>query len=318
LRLLIHNLSWLEHVSVVRIRELIKYDVHLSLRETLLEEEVLDLVVVHAHIAESSHELLSEGAEVVRDGDCSWVGLSHGHRLLDLLALSIRASVGRDVVLSEEVEQLRWHLHQGLLREEVRVVLEVIEGHKLDDISSHVLAVGLRVESLFVSIEDLHGLEVGVTDSDNDDGDGELGSTDYLVDCLVHIIDNTIGDDHTDVELLSVLAHRLSLSIVINGLEDLREVSWPVKIDVLDGILVAVDHLVEAVDSGIEDISIESEAMRGSIVVGWDGSAEAIQIDVLVSVVELKDVADRLNGLEILVPLRIKVMERVRRGWTAI
>jgi len=53
-----------------------------------------------------------------------------------------------------------------------------------------------------------------------------------------------------------------------------------------------VDHLVEAVDSGIEDVSIESEAVRGSIVVGWDGSSKAIEVDVLVSVVELKDVAD--------------------------
>ena len=71
---------------------------------------------------------------------------------------------------------------------------------------------------------------------------------------------------------------------------------------------------MDAVDTRIENISIQGEAVRATIVIRRDGSTEAIQIDLLVSVVELEDIADTLNGVQVLVSVWIHVVERFRRA----
>ena len=99
---------------------------------------------------------------------CIW---SHGKRLGDLLLLGFCSGMGHDVVFSEVVQKLRWDLHESLLSKQVRIVLELVIRHELHDISGHVLPVALGVESLFVSIEYLHTLKVGITNSNNDNSD---------------------------------------------------------------------------------------------------------------------------------------------------
>ena len=54
--------------------------------------------------------------------------------------------------------------------------------------------------------------------------------------------------------------------------------------------LVVIDHRLDAVDARVEDIAVQGEAVRRTIVEGWNGSAKAVQIDHLVAVVELEDV----------------------------
>ena len=55
----------------------------------------------------------------------------------------------------------------------MRVILEVIEWHKLHNICSHVLAEGLRVEGFLIAIKDLHGAEISIADSHDNDSDRE-------------------------------------------------------------------------------------------------------------------------------------------------
>ena len=49
-----------------------------------------------------------------------------------------------------------------------------------------------------------------------------------------------------------------------------------------------------------------------------DGASEAIQVDLLVRVVELEDVADALDGVQVLVPVRVHIVERVRRARVSV
>lgn len=52
-------------------------------------------------------------------------------------------------------------------------------------------------------------------------------------------------------------------------------------------MFIVSDHIVNAVNSWIENISIHSEAVRGLLTIRWYGTTEAIKVDVLVRVVKL-------------------------------
>ena len=71
------------------------------------------------------------------------------------------------------------------------------------------------------------------------------------------------------------------------------------------------DDFLHSVDSRVEDVAVEGEAVGGPIRVGRDGATEAIQIDLLVAIVELEDVADAANGLKILVAIGVEEVQRV-------
>ena len=70
------------------------------------------------------------------------------------------------------------------------------------------------------------------------------------------------------------------------------------------------DDFSDTVYSWIEDITIKSETVRSTIVVGWDRAAKTVQVDHLICVVELKDVSDGLDSLQVLIVLWVKVVER--------
>ena len=69
-------------------------------------------------------------------------------------------------MFAHKIEKLSWNFVEDLLGKQVRIVLKIIERHELDDVSSHVLAVGLRVKSFIVSIEYLHSFKIRITHSD--------------------------------------------------------------------------------------------------------------------------------------------------------
>ena len=71
------------------------------------------------------------------------------------------------------------------------------------------------------------------------------------------------------------------------------------------------DDLRNTVYTRVKDITVESKAVRSSITVGWDRTAEAVQVDHLVAVVELKDVTNGLDCLQVLIILRVEVVERL-------
>ena len=70
------------------------------------------------------------------------------------------------------------------------------------------------------------------------------------------------------------------------------------------------DDFSDTVYSWIEDITIERKAVRSTIVVGWDRAAKTVQVDHLIGVVELKYVSDGLDSLQVLIVLRVEVVER--------
>ena len=70
------------------------------------------------------------------------------------------------------------------------------------------------------------------------------------------------------------------------------------------------DDFGDTVYSWIKDITIESEAVRSSIAVGWDRAAKTVQVDHLIGVVELKNVSNSLDSLQVLIVLRVEVVER--------
>ena len=190
-------------------------------------------------------------------------------------------------------------------------MLEVVEGDELHDICGHVLAVGLGVECFIIAIERLHRLEVSITDTNNDDGEGHLRTAYDLVNCLIHVTDHTVSDDYQDVELLVHLVDWLACDVLIHFIDDLGEVGRPVQLAVANCTLVAIDHLLDAIDTRVENVTVEGEAVGASVRIGWNGATEPVQIDLLVGVVELEDVTNTLDGVQVLVPVRVHVMERV-------
>ena len=78
------------------------------------------------------------------------------------------------------------------------------------------------------------------------------------------------------------------------------------------------NDLRNTINTRVKDIAIESEAVRGTVVVGRDRAAETVQVDHLVAVVELKNVTDGLDSLQVLIILWVEVVERFTAGWVSI
>ena len=101
---------------------------------------------------------------------------------------------------------------------------EVIIRDELNDIGRHVLAVGLRVQCFFVAIKNLHRFEVRIADADDDNSHWEVGSSNDLVNCLLHVTDDSIGNDHQDVELLIHLRNIGRFHQVVSLIQDVCKV----------------------------------------------------------------------------------------------
>jgi hypothetical protein len=84
------------------------------------------------------------------------------------MSLGFSTRVGIDSSLAHVVEELTWNLHESFFSKLRRIVFEVIERYKLNDISLAILSVSLRIESFVVSVEDIHIAKISVSDSDDD------------------------------------------------------------------------------------------------------------------------------------------------------
>lgn len=83
--------------------------------------------------------------------------------------LSITGWVGSDSPPPEVVKHLPWHFFKCFLGKQHRVILELTEGHKLDDVSSHLPLVFLGIQGHLICIQLVHGREVSATYSDYND-----------------------------------------------------------------------------------------------------------------------------------------------------
>lgn len=80
-------------------------------------------------------------------------------------------------------------------------VFKLPEGDKLHDVPHGSLA-SHGAQASVVSVQELHGREVRVADSHDDDGHGQAGGVDNGVPSLVHVCDDSVGDDEEDKILL--------------------------------------------------------------------------------------------------------------------
>ena len=71
---------------------------------------------------------------------------------------------------------------------------EVSKRHKLDDVPDRVLAGG-GLEHAVVSVQDVHGGEVGRAHTHNDNGHGQLGRVDDGRARTVHVGDDAVRQD---------------------------------------------------------------------------------------------------------------------------
>lgn len=87
--------------------------------------------------------------------------------------------------------------------------------------------------------------------------------------------------------------------------------SWPIQIDCLvaDAVLVVSNDLFELVDAWVKNVTIQGEAVRGTLRIGLNCTTEPKQIDLLICIVELQNSTDLINNLQVLVLLHIPVME---------
>ena len=65
--------------------------------------------------------------------------------------------------------------------------------------------------------------------------------------------------------------------------------SWSIKFCVIQSMLVGKSDALKAINTWIEDVTVHGEAMRCPVVVRCNCTTEAIQLDLLVSIVKLKD-----------------------------
>lgn len=75
----------------------------------------------------------------------------------------------------------------------------------MNDVSCHRLSCQ-GLEDAVVAVQELHGLEVGLAHTDDDDGHGQLGAVDDGLPCLVQVGDLTVRDDQEHKVLLAVHA----------------------------------------------------------------------------------------------------------------
>ena len=88
---------------------------------------------------------------------------------------------------------------------------------------------------------------------------------------------------------------------VVELVQNFLKVGGAVEVDVLQSFLIMPEYLLNAVDARIEDVTVESEAVRDSFRVWRNAATKTIQIDVLAAVVKLKDISDRGDRLNVLV-----------------
>ena len=124
---------------------------------------------------------------------------------LNGLSLLLFSGVWVDASLGEKVHNLSRDLLQSFLRKQEGVVLELLEGNELDDVSTHVLFVLLGIQRVDVCVKNLHRAEVCVAHSDDHDRERKVCASHDLVNCLGHVADDSVGNYQQDLVVLIVL-----------------------------------------------------------------------------------------------------------------
>ena len=105
---------------------------------------------------------------------------------------------------------------------------------------------------------------------------------------------------------------------IVAKLYNWSKICGSIQVHILERVLVSFDDAVQTVYLRVKDVTVQSKAVRGSIVGWWDYGAKAENRDLLVRVIILEDVTDGLDGVQILILVHVKVMEGVSLCWITI
>lgn len=140
-------------------------------------------------------------------------------------------------------------------------MFELGEWNKLHDITGHVLFESLRVQWDIVGVQHVHGGEVGLAHTDDDDRDRKRRSTHNLVNRLLHVIDDAVRYNQENQVLLIPLRDFQALRHIVDRLHDFMEVCGPMKVSVFDRVLVGIKHTLETVALRVENVAVKGETM---------------------------------------------------------
>ena len=255
----------LKRVHIGWVIEEVKDQLGVLLMDALVIEEVGKIRVLHAHLDHLLDEGLLAAGEEIFIALVSSKRALHGKLLLNATAAFLSGGHRYNVLFLHEVEQLAWNFFKSLLRKLCWVVFELSEWHELHNVSLHVFLVAHGVKGNLVRIEDVHALEIIAANANDDDREWKRAASHDLINRLLHIVDDTVGDNQKDIVLLIGLVDVLLLCHVVDKLNDRSEVSWAVEIYVAEGVLVCLYHSVHAVDFRVEDVAVQGEAVRRTV-----------------------------------------------------
>lgn len=152
----------------------------------------------------------------------------------------------------------------------------------MHDVSGHLPIVLSGEQRRFIGVQSIHRFEFIFADSHNDDRQRQVRASDDLVDCLLHVVDNAVGNDQQNVIFLVVLRDFCGLAAAVDFRNDGAEVRWAVQTYLLNRVHVGLQHSFKAVAFGLEDISIESKAMSRATRQWLNGRSESVGRDLLV------------------------------------
>lgn len=190
------------------------------------------------------------------------------------------------------------------------VVSEVLVRHKLDDVTLHLLLERLGIERLVISVQHVHRSEVSIADANDDDGKRKIRATNDLINCFLHVTDDAVGQNHKQVVLLVVLGDLDGFTAVIDVLDDLREVCWPVELGHIESTLICFDYTRDAIALRPKVVSIQGKLVIG-LVKALNAGSKSISRNQFVRVIVLKDATNSLQRLQVLIKSRVAIMQRL-------
>ena len=231
--------------------------------------------------------------------------------LLDQLALGLCCGVRSETTATHEVQELAWHFCQSLFGKQHWIVLELAERHELNNVRIHVPAVLLGVERCLVSIQLVHRAEIGIAHTHDDDRERQAAAPYDLINRILHIVDNAIGNNQQNVILLVCLADIHTLSHVVDHFHNRPKVRRAIQIYTVDRVFVCLNDTVDTVALRVEDVAIQRKTVFSLLEVGRYLSAKAQYWDLLVRVVVLQDASHRSDRIQVLVFVHVEIVQRV-------
>lgn len=204
-----------------RFVEHVEDDLHVVFPDAALLYDVLDLEGVDAHFLRLADQVLFQDAlvhvKLLRRVDL----LPERELRLNPFPFIFLRGSRLDILLLEKFGHLARNFLEGLLGKLQLIAHELPKGDKLHDITTHIPLVFLRIQRVHIRIQLIHGGEIGITDANNDDTQGIVRTPDYLVDRLLQVIDDTIGDDEQYLVTLIVVRDLARLAAPVDRAEDL-------------------------------------------------------------------------------------------------